>query len=284
MRYILILFLILFLMGIMKLSYKERFTDQYQKKKVVFLFSGNARSSPFTLEKEKRSSAILESYNKYLFTDSFKEKYDYEVYITADNIHLEDTIQYFSENHIKNIHLLDSDYYLTTNSETKNIEYYLNKYNEKDWSQHQKHEGSIHQHYKILDCYELAKNVPHSDYIVRIRLDVLMQKNIEELIQEIDKNPDLEIVIDWDYFALGKPGIMEWYCTGLENNYGNYKYDVPVPDTLPVMKDYGRDDKQRWTYSAERQLFEMLYDYCHQRKLDINKTIVHMNICTIQRT
>jgi hypothetical protein len=279
------IYLCLFLFVFLYFFYREK-ENFSGKKKVVFLFSGNARTSPFTLEKGKRNKSILESYQKYIFTDSFKEKYDYDVYITSDNIHLEDTIRYFSENHIKNIHLLDNQYYLTHNSDTKDVQYYLNKYNEKDWREYDKYEGSIHQHYKILDCYELAKknnSVQNCDYIVRVRLDVAFQKSIEDIIRMIETTPSLKIVIDWDFFALGTPDIMEWYCTGLEHNYGNYNYDVPVPETLPVMNDYGRDDKKRWTYSAERQLFEMLYDYCHQHHLDVNQTIVHTNACIIQR-
>jgi len=284
---------ILLLIGIMTISLcillrnvKESFTV---KKKVVFLFSGNARTFPFSKDTHKRSHEILESYNRYVFTESFKKKYDYEIYITCDHLDLEDTLRYFSENHIKNIHLLDDDYYLTTkdtNTNTKNIEYYLNKYNEKDWSHYLKHEGSIHQHYKILDCYQMAKkdnNIHNSDYIVRMRMDIEMTRDLEEIIGMIEKTPGVEIVIHYDWFALGKPSIMEWYCTGLEHNYGNYNYNVPVPDTLPVMNDYGRDDIQRWTYSAERQLFEMLYDYCVQRKLDINQTIRSEQLCTIKR-
>jgi hypothetical protein len=256
-----------------------------QKKKVVFLFSGNARSSPFTTELEKRSKLILDSYNKFIFTEDFKENYDYEVYITADNIHLQDTIQFFSDNHIKNIHLLDTDYYLSTKPNTKQVEYYLTKYNNKDWTKYDKYENSIHQHYKILDCYKLAKEnhaIEHADYIVRIRLDAIIHKDITEVISMFN-NKDLKIVIDWDFFALGTPDIMEWYCTGLENNYGNYNYKVPVPENLPVMHDYSVVDKKRWTYAAERQLFEMLYDYCHKHKLDVNKTIVNTSFCSIER-
>jgi hypothetical protein len=268
---------------------REPFTE---KKKIVFLFSGNARSSPFTIETKHRNREILECYNQRIFTEEFKEKYDYDVYITTDNIHLQDTIEYFSKNHIKNIHLLDHDYYLTTNKDTsstsnqKKVEYYLNKYNEKDWSYFQKHEGSIHQHYKILDCYNLSKkdgSFDNADFIVRIRMDVVINKNIQELINVIEKNPDVEIVIDWDIFALGKPSIMKWYCTGLERDYGNYNFNVPVPETFPVMDDYLTTNKKKWTYSAERQLFEMLYDYCHKKKLDINKAIVNIKMCDIKR-
>lgn len=269
---------------------QERPKPKKKRKKIVFLFSGNARTSPFTVDPQKRSREILDSYNRYVFTDEFKEKYDYEVYITSDNIDLKDTVQYFSQNHIKNIHLLDSDYYLTTNSETnpeiKNIEYYLNKYNDKDWTYYDKYDGSIHQHYKILDSYNLAKkngSLQDADYIVRIRMDVKFHKNIEDVLEKFEENPDLEVVLSWDYFAIGKPEIMECYCTGLENNYGNYKYEVPVPEKLPIMEEYFVNDKKRWTYAAERQLFEMLYDYCHQKNLDINKTIMKDKICSIER-
>jgi len=284
-------FYILLLIGILGLyllrNVKESFTE---KKKVVFLFSGNARTFPFSKDTHKRSHEILESYNRYVFTESFKEKYNYEIYITSDHLDLEDTLRYFSENHIKNIHLLDDDSYLTNHKDRdtniKNIQHYLNKYNEKDWSHYLKHEGSIHQHYKILDCYQMAKNdnnIHNSHYIVRMRMDIEMTRDLQEIIGMIDETPELEIVIDGDLFALGTPSIMEWYCTGLENNYGNYNYNIPVPDTLPIMNDYGRDDKKRWTYAAERQLFEMLYDYCVQRNLDINQTIRSAPICVIKR-
>ena len=262
---------------------KEAFVD---KKKIVFLFSGNARTSPFNLNTNNRNQKILDSYNQYIFTESFKQKYDYAVYITSDDIHLQDTIQYFSENNIKNIHLLDKDYYLNSKSDTKPPEYYLDKYNQKDWTNHDKYEGSIHQHYKILDCYQMANNngsLAQVDYIVRIRLDVVIEKDIQEVISRIEDSSDVEIVIDWDFFALGKPSIMEWYCNGLENNYGNYNYNVPVPTFFPVMQDYLEVDKKRWTYAAERQLFEMLYDYCNKHNLDINKTIVNTKFCNIER-
>jgi hypothetical protein len=208
------------------------------------------------------------------------------VYITSDDIHLHDTLQYFSGNNIKNIHLLDKDYYLNSKSDTKKLDYYLEKYNQKDWTNYDKYEGSIHQHYKILDCYQMAKkngSLEQVDYIVRIRLDVVIEKDIQDVISLVEDSSGVEIVIDWDFFALGKPSIMEWYCNGLENNYGNYNYNVPVPTFFPVMQDYLTTDKKRWTYAAERQLFEMLYDYCNKHNLDINKTIVNTKFCNIEK-
>ena len=68
------------------------------KKKVIFLFSGQSRRSPFSIKnKEGRCLEILNSYNKYIFTQEFKSKYNYQVFISTDDIHLSDTINYFSK-------------------------------------------------------------------------------------------------------------------------------------------------------------------------------------------
>jgi hypothetical protein len=121
------------------------------------------------------------------------------------------------------------------------------------------------------------------DYIIRIRLDVIVKKDILEILSLFTKRPELEIVIKWDFFAIGKPKIMKCYCSGLENNYGNYTNQVVVPDILPVMHDYKSLDPYRWMFAPERQLFEMLYDYCNRNYLDINKTICNIDFCNIIR-
>jgi hypothetical protein len=76
---------------------------------------------------------------------------------------------------------------------------------------------------------------------------------------------------------------MNCYCTGLENNYGHYIYNTPIPDVIPIMHEYNILDKKRWTYAAERQLFEMLFEYCNKNNLDINKTIKNESYCNIIR-
>jgi hypothetical protein len=170
---------------------------------------------------------------------------------------------------------------------TTNIQKYLNKYNNKDWTNHQKYEKSIHQHYKILDCYNLLKNdeemFQNCDYIVRLRMDVEINNNILDILSFFTKNIELQIVLCWDFFALGKPKIMNCYCSGLDNNYGEYCYNTCLPDKLPIMNDYSKLEKFKWTYAAERQLFEMLFEYCNQNELDINKSIQSNNFCTIIR-
>jgi hypothetical protein len=42
---------------------------------------------------------------------------------------------------------------------------------------------------------------------------------------------------------------------------------------LPLMRDYNNKNRRAWTYAPERQLFEMLFEYCITKNLDINQTI-----------
>jgi len=256
---------------------------------ILFLFTGNARSFPFNIENNKRSHEILYSYNKYIFTDKFKKLYKYKIYFSTDDIHLEDTINYFSINNIGNIHLLNTNFYLKNiENKTENVQKYLDRYNNKDWSRHQKYDNSICQHYKILDCYNLFRNDDlyntNDTYIVRMRLDTVINKNILDILSLFNNNHDLKISMCWDFFALGTFKIMECYCTGLENNYGNYNYLTIVPDNVPIMVDYKKMDKKKWTYAPERQLLEMLFEYCNVNNIDINKAMcnIHGNVKIIR--
>jgi hypothetical protein len=259
---------------------------------VIFLFSGQARTSPFNIIEYERNIDILNSYNKYIFTEKFKSTYDYKIYISSDNIHLHDTISFFSQNNIGNIHLIDTNYYYKSITHPiKNIQYYLDSYNDNnDWNSQppfNKHVNSIHQHYKLLDCYNLFKEdiikYDKIDYIVRMRMDTVMKLDIFDILLSFSTNPDIEIIIHWDFFAMGKPNIMECYCNGLDNKYGKYTYTTKIPDKLPVMYNYNTVDKIRWKYATERQLFEMLFEYCNNKNIDINKTIYNKQICLIVR-
>ena len=263
---------------------------------IIFLFSGESRTSPFSfnLENRMRSNPILDSYDKFIFTDKFKSLYNYKIYITTDDIHLENTRTYFSNTNIGNIHLLNpncpTDVYVKGDPKNKisNISEYLDKYNNQDWSYYQKYTNSIYQNYKILDCYNLFKNDKEEnniccDYIIRMRLDTEITMDICDIIKMFELNHKLQIVMAWDFFAIGKPEIMECYCTGLNNKYGTYNYDVPLPNVLPIMNDYNYLDKKRWRYAAERQLFEMLFEYCVINNLNINESIKSIDIINLIR-
>ena len=115
-----------------------------------------------------------------------------------------------------------------------------------------------------------SEHFDNVDYIVRIRFDITFKTDICSLITKLETDSNLQIILGWDLAAIGKPEIMDCYCTGLENNYGNYNYNVIVPEKLPISYPMG---KKIWTYAAERQLFEMLFEYCNNNNIDINSAI-----------
>ena len=274
---------------------------------IIFLFSGQSRTSPFSHNYNPNN--ILESYNKFIFTPEFKACYKYSIYITTDDIHLDNTFSYFNETNIGNIHLLNTEYYKkNVKTESKNIEYYLIKYNDNiDWQQgFWKYDNSIRQHYKLMDCYNLfindsdnTINITNCDFIVRLRLDTEFVANILDVLENFKINPTLEIITCYDLFAIGKAKIMECYCNGLNNNYGKYncKYEDErdwFHKFFQLLLNYCNNnnmnindcnvlDKYKWTYAPERQLFEMLFIYCDKNNLDINNTIKDMYCCNIIR-
>lgn len=262
---------------------------------IIFIFSGQSRTFPFAHNPKKTN--ILESYNKFIFTEEFKKKHKYKIYITTDDLHLENTFSYFNANNIGNIHGLNGNidglniefYHKNINVQSKNIETYFDKYNNNtDWTKYIKYDNSIHQHYKLMDCYNLFINDTDSDinstncdFIIRLRLDTEFTMNILDILDFFKIDPKLEIIMDWDFFAIGKPKIMEYYCNGLNNNYGNYKYETIVSDIPNIMHDYHTLDRYIWTYAPERQLFELLFEYCNNNNFIINDVIKPISCCKI---
>jgi len=233
------------------------------------------RTSPFNPTIEARDNDILKSYTDNIFTEKFKSSYKYKVYITADELHLEDTINYFTPEHIGNIHVINKDFYLKPITNIIPAEdFYLQRYNQQNFNGNMKYENGICQHHKILDCYNLFRHDEEKpEFIIRMRLDIRITKNIFDILELLNHNPVVQICCGWDFMSIGRPDIMKCYCTGLENKYGTYAYDTPVPQNLPIMNDYHDKWRVQWIYAPERQLFEMLFEYCNQNNLSIENSI-----------
>jgi hypothetical protein len=270
-KFIIIVVLILYLY-----LFSAKIVESFNTKKtIVFIISGNSRTSPFSHNPlEGYSDKILESYNEFVFTKELKQEYNFRVYISCDDIDIQKAKDYFGEN-LANVHSLDSDFYLNNIvNKKRRVEDYFIHYNNKDWNFFRKYDNSIHQHYKIMDSYNLFLNDNiKCDYIVRMRMDIKINTNIIHLLNQLNNNRKILILMDWDLFALGRPDIMHVYCTGLDNKYGHYEYNTSVTETPPVMSDYHTVDKKVWTYSPERQLFEMIYEYCNKNNYVINDSI-----------
>ena len=210
---------------------------------IAFLFTGEARTSPFAHKPSLKSHEIMNSYMKYIFTDEFKNKYKYKIYISTDDIHLSNTINYFNVSNIGNIHLMNTNYYFNPIiNKLKPIHFFMNRYRRIMRSRpsytykYEKYEGSIHQHYKLLDAYTLLLNdaviLEQCTLICRIRLDIIVNVNIIELIDRFT-NPKCEIITNWDIFSIGRKRIMECYLNVLIKN-GFYTNEMKMPENLII--------------------------------------------------
>jgi hypothetical protein len=254
---------------------------------IIFLFTGQSRKSPFSNNNDNESNDILKSYDKYIFTNEFRENYKYKIYMSTDDINIELVKRYFCPNTIGNIHLFNNDFYLNESKKINTIDKYFNRYNNKDFLNCQKYDNSIHEMYKVLDCYSLYENsnyYENATYIVRIRFDTIFNKNIINILNFFEKK-SCEILMHSNIFAIGKQNIMKYYCKTLDNKYGDYNYDSDLSNIdYPLVCDvYKLLDKNRWTYAPEFQLFETLFEYCNKNNLNINDTLIPIDFCEIFR-
>ena len=150
-----------------------------EKKHVILFFSGQARMNGLS-NNSRKHNFIIESYNKFIFTKEFKEKYNYKIFISTDNLDIQRAIDYFGVENIGNIHLFDTNYYYKNiNTKIPHVDTFLEKYNNSPhWDTYSRYDGSIHQHYKILDCYNLFRNESNlpCDYMIRLRMDTIIKK------------------------------------------------------------------------------------------------------------
>ena len=263
-------------------------------KKIAFLFTGQSRCNPLSHNANKQN-IILDSYSKYIFTEEFKKKYEYDIFISTDDINIEKTINYFGKEHIKNIHLFNTNFILNQNRKYNipDIGYYIDKYNSYDKGECNPNVNSIHQQYKIRDAYNLLESYtdPNSYFLIfRIRLDIKFTANFMETIIDIFENNNiLELIPGYDLFAAGKPRIMKEYCCGIDNKYGTYNpsnRNIEFKNFVIPYDIYNKlrfNEYHRWRYAPETQLFEVIFDYCDKNNVHVDTIVKPFHNCHIVR-
>jgi len=247
----------------------------------------------------EKSDDITDSYNKFIFTDEFKEKYDYDIFIATDTIDIDKTVAFFGEKHVKNIFVSSNKYYLNKFDESQmhDAMHFVNKYCNNDFTLvcdepiHKDENGywrypiGIIQYHRLYHCYNMMcqyssnSNVKY-DFIVRSRLDVTYTSNFLNLF-DLFNDSNLQICAVDDIVAVGKPEIMHTYCNivdtigTFENLDKRDNFKVSIIDIEKWIKFLTEDEfKYNLKYST-LQLCEALFLYCDENGLDIDKTIRH---------
>lgn len=266
-----------------------------EKKKVVFLFCGQARCNPFALNTTVQPKLeILLSYIDLIFTDDFKDKYDYTIYISSDDIHLDNTRRYFKHDKISNLHLMNVGFYQQIPEKVLPPESFFHaNYNAHDVGKNDRYCKSISQQYKIADAYHMFRSSGdlECDYMVRMRMDIIMRKDfVTEILSLLEaESTKLQIVMQADIFAVGRKETMMDYFSTLENRYGTYTDTLTKESNTSYTfykQFYGNRenvDISRWTYAPETQLFATLLEHCEIYQKNIDE-ILHLDyFCDIIR-
>jgi hypothetical protein len=247
--------------------------------RVAILLSGQSRTNGLSLNPTKHTT-ILNSWDKYIFTDEFKAAYDYDIYITSDTLDVSASLDYFGPERVKNIHLLDTNYYMKPVTAIPPISEYLQAYTvPQGFVPHTK---LVNQLYKMFDCFNLMKEDGLSyDYIVRLRFDVVLHHNIMDCLEKLNS---VEMINYSEIFFLGKYDCMCWAFqlllhNGSYNPYGTGHYIL----------GWGKDstlssDSHRWAYSHEAQASEHMYNYYEERTTLVDVAVSHMDLCRIMRS
>lgn len=255
------------------------------KKKIAFLFSGQARTSPFSKIPIYRSNTIKKSLET-IFNSDLSQKYDYKIYMNVDCIDIYSVINFFGRDKIGNIHMTNTDFYLNQIPNIKKsipLKKYLDNYAKFPLAfesfEFQDYKHIFAQFWRLYDCYNLYHNdisFNEIDYIIRLRHDVnikFMKSSFLDILDIIQPN---ELFYCRDVFAIGDREIMHTYCNAINLDLGKHNVSKELSDKDNIFhivdfdQELGRNlDIYRWTFSAEVQLFAILFKWYREKKIDI---------------
>jgi hypothetical protein len=233
------------------------------KKRVAILYSGQMRSNSLNSNSNK-DDIILQSTSNYFLTDDFKEKYDYDVFFSVDNIDIDAAKQYFGEN-LKNINITESDYYMTPiDDKILPYEYFHNKYlNSYNFLGFNNHIQALYQYYRMYNAFNLCKNYKKEmninyDYLVRIRPDIRIMQNVMPLFELLETGGK-KIIMEHEQLCILDSSLEDMF--EFINYYGNFT--EPMGKNWDIYRSLTRTgvhyENQITLFAPEKQFIDYIY-------------------------
>jgi len=207
------------------------------KQKIAIMLTGQIRTNG--LSKLSNDTTILDSIRQNLLNDIFKDHYDYDIFISTDQIDINKTIEYFGIN-LKNINITEENwYYNPILTEVESYEYFYNKYLDTIQKMHEyrSHIESFYQNYRIYCGYKMIidneqKTNTNYDYYIKIRLDSRIMQDFTQIMLLINKNHkkicmehDHIIIVNKDYKDIFKfINFIGIYQNKIDNSEGIFNY------------------------------------------------------------
>lgn len=174
---------------------------------------------------------ILEATSKYFINDEFKNKYEYDVFFSVDSIDIGKAICYFGEEHLKNIHITETDWFLYPIEDNllNNYSHYHNEYLlNNDFKNCDNHIQALYQYYRMYHSYNLLENHKQKnnieyDYLVRIRPDIRLMQDIMPLFHILETT-NKKIIMEHEQLCILKYDLRDMFK--LINYYGFFKTQI----------------------------------------------------------
>ena len=246
------------------------------KKRVGILFSGQIRSNSLN-PNYNNDNIILDSISQYFLNSQFKEKYNYDVFISTDNIDVERAKSYFGRN-LKNINITEKNWFHNPIKNTPvSFEYYYDKYVSKNFNGHDSHSHGLYQYYRMYINYLMLKNYQEDsnqtyDYFVRIRLDARIMQDLNLIFDYLEKT-EKSIFIEHEQLMIVKPELENVFK--LIEHYGTYEEPVQNKYAIYLYLTGGSPlaTEQVMKYCPEKQFVDHIYYTLLQNNKDYFKSL-----------
>ena len=249
------------------------------KKKVAILFSGQIRTN-FLNPDLKTDNRILESLNKYLFNNQFREYFDYDVFISVDNIDINKASNYFG-NSLRNVNLTEKNWFMEKLEQEfipKSYDFFHNKYMNRNFKNSDPHAYALFQYYRMYCSFIMAKNYEKMnhvkyDYFVRIRPDAELKLDMM-LIFNILEHSTKKLFMEHEQLCIFKSEFQN--ILRLVETYGEYDDCISKnPHIYKHLTPTGwHPSDQIMNFAPEKQFVNCAYRFSLDKRYEFDDILI----------
>jgi len=241
------------------------------KKRVAILYCGKMIDN---------ANEILNSIKNNLLTVEFNDNYEYDIFVSTNKIDIELYYNIFGRTNIKNVHLLDNNFYLNSiENNINDFEHFKNKYLQIDFKGYENHIDQLYNIYCLYDAYNLmlnyskvSNNVSY-DYILSIKPNHIIKQPLIFLFN-ILKNTDLKIILEHNFLYICKFEFAEIFK--LIEYYGCFQEAIDNKRNLYnfLSQDKTLANESIMMFHSTKQTVDNIYFLCEKYNYNINNTFL----------
>ncbi len=234
------------------------------KKKVGIIISGQIRANSLNPD-FTHDSIILDSIKEYFLNEEFINEYEYDIFISTDQIDVDKSKEFFGEN-LKNINLTESNWYMNNQEiQINQFEYYYNKYIKitEKYEGYEFYPNAVYQYYRMFVAYTMLKKYQLDtnskyDFFVRIRPDARLTQNIVPIFKLLDEN-NKYLFIEHEQLLIFNPELEDIFK--LIEHYGEYTENIETKKGIYMYLTAGGDllANNQMMLCPEKQFVDHIY-------------------------